>query len=210
MDERGCDPPIADAPADADVSEPHLLVRGFRPLERFSVTLRHADGSEALLSRDLLRVGHVVGVLPVDLARNEVVLIRQFRLAAHLRLGKGDFVEIVAGYVDRGETPAQAARRECLEEIGVAPTALRELFSFMPAPGQLDELGTIFVAAVDAAMVAERAGAAHEMEDTRPFRVPIDVALVALREGHLHNGYAVVALQWLALNRGLLAELLQG
>jgi ADP-ribose pyrophosphatase len=190
------------------VSAPQVLARGFRPLERFAVTLKHDDGSAAHLTRDLLRVGHVVGVLPVDLARREVVLIRQFRLAAQLRLGKGDFVEIVAGYVDDGEAPEAAARRECLEEIGVRPTALRELFSFMPAPGQVDELATLFLAAVDAARVPARAGAAHETEQTRPLRVGIDTAIAALERGQVHNGYLVIALQWLALHRERLAGLL--
>jgi ADP-ribose pyrophosphatase len=209
MTERGPDRPLADSPADAHVSEAQLLVRGFRPLERFAVTLKHADGSAAQFSRDLLRVGHVVGVLPVDVARAEVVLIRQFRLAAHLRLGKGDFVEIVAGYVDPGEAPAAAARRECLEEIGVLPAMVRELFSFMPAPGQLDEIATIFLASVDASRVPERAGAAHETEDTRPVRVPIETAIAALEHGQVHNGYLIIALQWLALHRDRLGELLK-
>jgi ADP-ribose pyrophosphatase len=199
---------LEDLPADAEVSAPTLVGRGFRNLEQFAVTLRHADGSESRMSRDALRVGSVVGVLPVDLARGEVVLIRQFRLAAHLRLGKGDLVEIVAGYIDPGEEPAAAARRECLEEIGVSPSAVRELFRFMPAPGLLDEQATIFLAAVDAARVPAQAGAAHETEHTRPIRVPIEAAVAALSEGRVHNGYLIVALQWLALNRDRLSELL--
>ncbi len=199
---------LEDLPADAEVSAPTLVGRGFRDLEQFAVTLRHADGSESRMSRDALRVGSVVGVLPVDLARGEVVLIRQFRLAAHLRLGTGDLVEIVAGYIDPGEEPAAAARRECLEEIGVSPGAVRELFRFMPAPGLLDEQATIFLAAVDAARVPAQAGSAEEIEHTRPIRVPIEVAVAALSEGRVHNGYLVVALQWLALNRDRLSELL--
>lgn len=200
---------LADAPADAAVSAPQVLAKGFRSFERFSVQLRHSDGTQARLSRDLLRAGRVVGVLAIDLERKEVVLIRQFRLAAHLRLGKGDFVEIIAGYVEPGEGLSDAARRECIEEIGVRPTVLRELFSFLPAPGQVDEHGSLFVALVDAAKVPNRAGAAHEAEDTRPVRVPIDVAIAALDRGELHNGYLILALQWLALNRHRLSELLR-
>ena len=54
--------------------------------------------------------------------------------------------------------------------------------------------------------VPERAGAAHEQEDTRPLRVPIGRALEALAAGKLHYGAAVIGLQWLALNRGRLAR----
>src|SRR5262249_29071206 len=106
------DPALADAAADATVSAPEVLAKGFRSLERYRVTLRHADGHASSLTREVLRVGHVIGVLAIDPARNVIVLIRQFRLAAHLATGLGELVEIVAGHVERGETAEEAARRE--------------------------------------------------------------------------------------------------
>ncbi|MGZ9073733.1 MAG: NUDIX domain-containing protein, partial [Rhodoplanes sp.] len=149
------------------------------------------------------------GVVAIDLDRDEIVLIRQFRLAAHLRMGRGDLVEIPAGYVNPDEAPAAAAQRECVEEIGVAPRALREIFTFMPAPGILDEHATIYIAAVDASKAPAHAGAAYETEQTRPIRVRIDDALDALGKGTIHNGYLIIALQWIALNRDLLPDLLR-
>jgi ADP-ribose pyrophosphatase len=62
---------------------------------------------------------------------------------------------------------------------------------------------------VDSSKVLERAGAAHEQEDTRPLRVSIERALEALKAAELHYGAAVFALQWLALNRGRLREIAQ-
>ena len=64
-----------------------------------------------------------------------------------------------------------------------------------------------FLALVDATKVLERAGAAHEQEDTRPIRVPVERALEALKSGRLHYGAAVTGLQWLALNRSRLREI---
>jgi ADP-ribose pyrophosphatase len=192
---------LADAPADASTSPPDVRVRGFRTFAHYQVTLRHHDGTVASLARDILHVGKVVGVLAIDPARNMVVLIRQFRLAAHLAVDLGEQIEIVAGHVERGEAPQEAARRECVEEIGVEPRALHLLFNFLPAPGINDEYTAMFLAIVDSTQVPERAGAAHESEDTQPLCVDIDVALAALADGHLHNGYLILALQWLALNR---------
>ena len=182
---------------------------GFRPFERYHVELAHADDGKAHFTRDILRIGRTVGVIAVDLDRDEIVLIRQFRLAAHLRLGLGDLVEIPAGYVDRDETPDDAMRRECEEEIGIAPRGLREICTFMPAPGILDEYATIYIAAVDASKAPTRAGASYEIEQTRPIRVRIDDALDALGRGAIHNGYLIIALQWIALNRDRLPELLR-
>jgi hypothetical protein len=40
-------------------------------------------------------------------------------------------------------------------------------------------------------------------------RVPFDDALDALARNTIHNGPALMALQWLALNRGRLTDLLR-
>ncbi|NVO14212.1 MAG: NUDIX hydrolase [Rhodoplanes sp.] len=198
---------LADTPAEVRLDGPELIGPGFRRFERYSVTIDHG-GTPATMSRDILRIGRTVGIIAVDLGRDEIVLIRQFRLASHLATGRGDILEVPAGYVDHGEAPAAAAHRECIEEIGVAPRALREVFSFMPAPGMLEELATIFLVSVDAAQVPDQAGADHEIEHTRPIRVPIDEAIAALGAGTIFNGYLIIALQWLALNRGRLGGLL--
>src|SRR5205807_6454775 len=99
---------------------------------------------------------------------------------AQLASGRGDLIEIVAGHVEGNERLAQAARRECIEEIGVAPAALVELFTFLPTPGASDEQITLFLGIVDASNVPERAGSPAEREETRPMRVAIDRALAAL------------------------------
>jgi len=49
---------------------------------------------------------------------------------------------------------------------------------------------------------------AADGEHIETVRVSIDAALAALAQGTMRNGPLVVALQWLALNRGRLAELL--
>jgi ADP-ribose pyrophosphatase len=200
---------IADAPRDAVVSDPKVLVRGFRTYERYQVRLTTEEGADIHQTRDVLRSGLTVGVLPIDLERGEVVLIRQFRLAAHLMTGKGDLIELVAGYVDGDEHPNAAARRECIEEIGVAPRALAQLFSFMPAPGVLGEYGTLYLAIVDSATVPQRAGLASEAEDTRPVRLKIDAALSMLTGATVCSGYLLLALQWLGLNRGRLETIIR-
>jgi ADP-ribose pyrophosphatase len=201
---------LADGPADVTVSAPTVLAGGFHSLERFSMTLR-SPGHDALASvRDVLRVGKVTAVLPLDLKRREIVLLRQFRLPAHLATGLGELTEIVAGHVEAGETPAEAGLRECVEEIGVRPSALYELFQFIPVPGASDEHAFLYLGLVDASAIPERAGAADEKEATRPMRVPIDTALAALEQRTMRNGFLLMALQWLALNRDRLDAIVAG
>src|SRR4051812_30755886 len=199
-------PAIADRKADVTLMGPSLVGRGFMNYERYGLSIRR-DGEPPLVQeRDVLRASLVAAVLPIDLERGQVVLIRQFRLPAHLATGRGEMVEIVAGRIEQGETAAAAARRECLEEIGVAPDRLVQMYSVLPTPGFTDEFVTFFLGFVDAAQVPARAGAAEETEDTRPFVVSIDDAVAALDQGRILNGLLVSALQWLALHRGQLRD----
>jgi ADP-ribose pyrophosphatase len=197
------DSELNDRAAAATLATPERLGDGLYRYERYQVSL--AD--HGTFSRDVVRVGGVVVIVPVDLARDELVLIREFRLGAHLAIGRGDLLELPAGRVERGEELIAAARRECHEEIGIAPQLLVPIFSVMPSPGMSDELMSFFLAGVDATQVPERAGSAHEQEDTRPMRVSIDRALQALASGAMHYGAAVIGLQWLALNRVRLSEI---
>jgi ADP-ribose pyrophosphatase len=196
---------LSDSAADVALDGPEDRGGGKYRYERYRVT---AGGKT--VARDVVRVGPVVVVIPVDLQRDEVVMLRQFRLGAHLAVGRGEQVELPAGHVEAGEAAIDAARRECLEETGVAPDVLVPLFGMLPSPGMSDEHQTFFLGVVDAAKVADRAGAAHEQEDTRPFRVPIGRAVDALAQGEMQYGATVLGLQWLALNRARLAEIARG
>lgn len=199
-------PILADRPAEVTVAAPETLAAGYRTYQRFKLSLRGGDGAPVAQERDVVRSVKIIAVLPVDLARDEVVLIRQFRLPAHLAIGKGDLIEIVAGAVDAGEQPVDAARRECREEIGVEPTAIAELFTFLTTPGITDETIVVYLAAVDAGLAPARtAGGGEHIE---VLRVKIDDAIAALNHNTMHNGPMLLALQWLALNRTRLNDIL--
>jgi ADP-ribose pyrophosphatase len=206
-DARAAKSPLTDLPADVAILSTELLASGFRDYQRYRFVLPGDNGALPPRIRDVLCAGGVAAVLAIDLQRDEVVLLRQFRLSAHLANGKGELVEIVAGRVEANEQRIDTARRESAEEIGVVPSRLVELLTYLPAPGITDEEITLFLGIVDASRVPERAGAAAEREETRPMRVPIDVALAALADGNMRNGLLTVALQWLALNRGRLSEI---
>ena len=57
---------LADNPADVDVSPGKLLCEAFHDLEQFSVTLRTPEADDIVSVRDVLRVGKVCAVLPLD------------------------------------------------------------------------------------------------------------------------------------------------
>jgi ADP-ribose pyrophosphatase len=195
---------LSDATAGVSLSQPQLVGRGFYRYERYDIV-----SDEATVERDLVRVGGVVVIVPVDLSRDEVVLIRQFRLGGHVALDKGDMVELPAGRVEPGEDWLSAAQRECQEETGLAPGKTVPIFRVMPSPGMSDELMSFYLMAVDSSKTPARAGAPDEHEYTRPIRVSIGRAVSAVMAGRLHYGAAVFGLQWLALNRSRLSDILR-
>ena len=80
----------------------------------------------------------------VIIARNDAgqyPLIRQYRYAARKKLW-----EAVAGRIDPGETPLQAARRELAEEAGLAARRWKKLGVYYPSPGFMDERMWLYLA----------------------------------------------------------------
>ena len=83
--------------------------------------------------------GSVV-VLPV-LPDGRILLIQQYRHATRQYLW-----ELVAGRIDDGETPRQAAARELIEETGYRATKFRIFLDIFPTPGFLEERMYILLA----------------------------------------------------------------
>lgn len=74
-----------------------------------------------------------VVVVPIQ-DDGRVVLIRQYRASIARYIW-----EVPAGSVDPGEAPEAAARRECEEEIGLAPDRVERVRGLYPTPGFCDE-----------------------------------------------------------------------
>jgi ADP-ribose pyrophosphatase len=199
---------LADLPANVVLSRPQVLAKAYRDYHRYNVTLQGKDG-RVVQERDVMIAGKVIVVIPIDVARQEIVLIRQFRVPAHLANGRGDLVEFVAGRVEAGESLIEAARRECKEEIGIEPGKAVELLTFLSTPGVTDEEVTIFLAAVDATKVHEGSLITPDGEQLYVHRVSIDAAISALDRHTMRGSPMIIGLQWLALNRERIAGLLR-
>jgi ADP-ribose pyrophosphatase len=83
--------------------------------------------------------GSVV-ILPL-LPDGRILLVRQYRHATRQFLW-----ELVAGRIERGENPRQAAARELLEETGYRAKRYRVFLDIFPTPGFLEERMYILLA----------------------------------------------------------------
>jgi ADP-ribose pyrophosphatase len=190
-------------PAKVELMARRNLYRGYLGVD--GLRLRHeqfAGGLGPELKREVVERGHAVAVLPYDPALDLVVLIEQFRAGPFVA---GDpepwLVEIIAGIVEDGEAAEEVAVRESAEEAGLEVTALERIAGFYSSPGVLSEQVELYCGRVDAGGAGGLHGLDHEGEDIRVLVPAFDEAMAMLAEGRIRFAPALVALQWLALNR---------
>jgi ADP-ribose pyrophosphatase len=111
-----------------------------------------------------------VGILAIT-PQHEIVLVEQFRIPVQSRV-----IEIPAGLVGdepayQGESLAETARRELLEETGYRAEAMTLLLSTPTSAGMTSEFLHLFHAT---GLTREHAGGGLAGEDIRVHRVPLD------------------------------------
>src|SRR5256885_10531213 len=91
----------------------------FKVVRYFFRHTLHKGGMSDVISREVFERGQAGAVLPYDPARDEVVLIRQFRAGSYVA-GHHPFTwEAVAGIIEVNETAEAMIRREAVEEAGL-------------------------------------------------------------------------------------------
>ena len=140
-------------------------------------------------------------MLPYDPVRDEVILIEQFRVAALEAPGGPWLLEIVGGVIDEGESPADVARRESLEEAGREILALDPIFDYLSSPGGCSERVSLFCGRVDTAGAGGIFGLVDEHEDIRARVLSFADALAEFARQSVSVASLMIAMQWLALNR---------
>jgi ADP-ribose pyrophosphatase len=154
-------------------------------IERF----RYADGEE--VEREIVRHDGAAGIVAHD--DEHVWLVRQPREAVN----DPDFLEIPAGRLDvDGEAPAETAKRELAEEVGLAAETWEPIASFASSVGVLDEIVHLF----HATGLSEAAGESGENERIEIVRWPLadlDGAIAATRDAK-----TLVGLLWLKTRLG--------
>jgi ADP-ribose pyrophosphatase len=185
------------------IRERRTAYSGFFRIDQFR--LRHrlfAGGWSPELSREVFLRHNAAGILLYDPIRDELVLVEQFRLAAHLAGFAAWQIEIVAGIIETGESTAEVARREAQEEAGLPVIGdLVPIHRFLTSPGGSTETVDLFCGRVDATNAGGIHGLADESEDIRVAVMSTAAALALVAEGRIENGFTLLALHWFAANR---------
>lgn len=145
-------------------------------------TVRLPNGH--LTTREVVDHPGGVGVVAIDEDDN-VLTVKQYRYAFGTVLE-----EIPAGKLERGENPAQAARRELAEETGAVCRTLTPLGSVLPSPGGFGEVLHLYLAE------GLTFGAQHPDEDEfiTFSRTPFDALVQRVLSGELRDGKTVAGI----------------
>lgn len=185
-----------------EILEREAIHEGFFKLSR--LTLRHElfqGGWSGVMERELFERDPVVAVLPYDPAADSVLLIEQFRLPAYENGMDAWQAEVVAGIVEAGESLEDVAMRETEEEAGCRPLRLEKIITYMPSQGACTEVVSLYAGCIDSEGLGGIHGLDHEHEDILARVVPFGEAVAMLETGRIQNSPAIIALQWLQLNR---------
>jgi ADP-ribose pyrophosphatase len=142
-------------------------------------------------------------VLPYDPVRDCVMLIEQIRMGP---LARGDNsvwqLEPIAGGIDPGETPEDAARREAIEEAGLTLLSLEKIAEVYASPGNATEFFYVYLGLADLPnVITGLGGLASEHEDIRSHVMPFDEFIHLVDAFGATNAPLVMAANWLARHR---------
>ena len=153
------------------------------------------------INRELLVREEAVGVLLFDPKRDEIVLVRQFRVGL---VDKGDspwILELVAGMVEVGEELVEVALREVREESNAEVSKLIKICDYFSSPGISSEKVRLYLGIVASEDMGGVYGLENENEDIEVVVMPYENAIKVMKKGCLANAMSIIALQWLELNK---------
>ena len=186
-----------------ELVERESCFKGFFSLERFHFKHQCFKGGwSRVIRREVFVRGTATCVLPYDPVAGTVVLLEQFRVGAVLEENQSPWlIELVAGINDKDELPEEVGRREALEEAGLDLKQMWRICDYLASPGGSTEKIYLYCAQVDSQGIGGVYGLIEEDEDIRVHVVTLEAALTMVELGQINNAAAIIALQWLALNR---------
>ena len=177
---------------------------GFFALNQVDLKYPFFDNSTSgLKSRTILMGSEASLILPYDPILDKVLLVEQFRIGPFCRGDKAPWVyEPVAGMIEFGEKPEDAAKREVFEEAGIQVTNLVKINSGYPNPGEATTYFYNYIGIVDLSDYSPGIyGVRDEGEDIRTHVIDFKKVLSWSISNKLRVLPLTTMVLWLALNK---------
>ena len=182
------------------VQSTRLLSDNHYTLKTTTFEWRRGNGEWQTQRRETYDRGNGATLLPYNLGKRTIVLVKQFRYPAYVNGYDDLMIEAAAGLLDDA-SPEQRIRAEAEEETGYRLGEIRRVFEAFMSPGSVTEKLHFFVAEYEPTMrVGAGGGIASEGEDIEVLELPIDTALAMIASGHIVDAKTIMLLQHAALH----------
>jgi nudix-type nucleoside diphosphatase (YffH/AdpP family) len=181
------------------VQDVRVLSDSYGTLKSTTLHWRRDDGTWQTQTRETYDRGQAAALLPYNLARRTVILVRQFRYPAFIAGHDDLLVEAAAGLLD-DISPEERIRLEAEEETGYRLHDVHKIFEAFMSPGVVTEKIHFFVAEYEPQMrVGAGGGLADEGEEIEVLELAIDEALAMITDGRIVDAKTIMLLQHAAL-----------
>lgn len=182
------------------VKNVRLLSNNHYTLKTTTLEWRRADGEWQTQHRETYDRGNGAALLPYNLARRTVMLVKQFRFPAYVNGCDDLLIEAAAGLLDN-ESPEKRIRAEAEEEIGYRLRDIRKIFEAYMSPGSVTEKLHFFVAEYQPDMkIGDGGGNPDEGEDIEVLELSIDEATAMIADRRIIDAKTIMLLQYAKLH----------
>jgi len=168
---------------------------GYFKIDQAEMQEIHESGEIKTFKRFKVTRPDAVGILVYNESSRKIILVRQQRYPIAHKVEE-NILEIVAGKIDAGETPAQAAVREMEEEIGykITEDMLHCHMETFPSPGYSSETVHIYIVVVgDKHKVSNGGGVLGEHENIEIVELDRVEFLSLIKDGKIKDGKTILA-----------------
>ena len=188
--------------ADYEILSRENGFRGFLNIDIIKVKHKlFCGGWSSTINREVLVREGAVGVLLFDPQRDEIILVRQFRVGLLDGAATPWALELIAGMIEFGEELEEVAFREVKEESNCEVSQLVKICDYYNSPGVSSEKVRLYLGIVDSENMGGIYGLESENEDIEVVVLSYTEAITGLNKGYLANAMSIIALQWLELNK---------
>jgi ADP-ribose pyrophosphatase len=181
------------------IEQKRNVLDDFFKVEEAYLQFEKFDGEmTGTIRRFNLERGNSVSVLTYNRQADKLILVTQFRYPTY-KNGHGWTIEAIAGMIDPGETPEEAARREVEEETGLKISVLEHITTFYPSPGGTSELIFLYYSEVSGQPIKKdnTGGFISEGEDIMSLEISLEEALKKIKTGEIMDAKTIIGIYWL-------------
>lgn len=184
------------------IKSTEILSDNWYVLNKVTFEYLRNDGTWQTQIRESYDRGNGACVFLYNKHKQQIILIRQFRLPTYLNGNDSGFlIETCAGLLDKDD-PETCIKKEILEETGYQLENVSKVFEAFLSPGAVTENLHCFIAEYTDAMKKHQGGGlVDEQEDIEVLEIPFEKAVEWLHSGKIKDAKTIMLLQYALIHK---------